>query len=64
MNRARQRMIDAREAKKVGCRYHAFYQGYHAFRTSRPGNPNSPGTEEHSAWQAGWEYAQCEEELT
>ena len=60
MNRPRQRIIDASKARREGKRYHSFYQGYHARRTSRPGNPFKPGSPEHESWEAGWKYAEAE----
>lgn len=60
MNRPRQRIIDAGEARKEGRRYHAFYQGYHARRTSKPDNPFRPGSPDHESWEAGWKFAELE----
>ena len=60
MNRPRQRIIDASKARREGKRYHSFYQGYHARRTSRAGNPFKPGSPEHESWEAGWNYAESE----
>jgi hypothetical protein len=57
----RKRLIESREAGKVGRRYYAFYRGYQARRTSQPDNPYKPGTKDHTDWQAGWEYAKQEE---
>ena len=54
-------MIGRAEAGREGRRYFAFYQGYRAKRTSRPGNPHKPGTADHANWEAGWKYA-CDEE--
>lgn len=56
----RRRMLDARQARKVGRRYHAFYRGYQARRISAPGNPYRPGTEDHASWEAGWRFAEME----
>ena len=61
MDRRRKRLIDSRQAGKVGRRYYAFYRGFQARRTSTPGNPFKPGSEDHKSWQAGWEYAALEE---
>ena len=57
----RRRLIEKREAGKVGRRYYAFYRGYQARRTSRPGNPYKIGTNDHAAWDAGWKYEEMEE---
>jgi len=47
MDARRKRLIDSREAGKVGRRYYAFYRGFQARRTSAAGNPFKPGTEDH-----------------
>ena len=57
----RKRLIEKREAGKVGRRYYAFYRGYQARRTSRPGNPFPSGSEDYTNWQSGWEFAAEEE---
>ena len=59
--RQRRRIIDRSEAGREGKRYYAFYQGYQAKRTSRPGNPYKSGTADHAHWESGWKYA-CDEE--
>lgn len=56
----RKRLIDAREAGKVGRAYYSFYRGYNA-RRSGGANPFKPGSEDHETWQAGCEFAQEEE---
>ena len=57
----RRRLIESREAAKVGRRYFAFYRGYRARRAGLCGNPHKPGTRDHMDWQAGWEFAEPEE---
>jgi hypothetical protein len=61
MDARRKRLIDSRQAGKVGRRYYAFYRGFQAQRTSAPGNPFKLGSEDHKSWQAGWDYAALEE---
>jgi hypothetical protein len=61
MDARRKRLLDSRQAGKVGRQYYAFYRGYQAMRTSQPSNPYKPGTRDHADWQAGWEYAKQEE---
>jgi hypothetical protein len=56
----RKRLIESRQAGKVGRRYYAFYRGYQARRTSTGGNPYKAASEDHKSWQAGWEYAALE----
>ena len=61
MDARRRKIIDSREAGKVGRQYYAFYRGYQAMLTSEPGNPYKAGSKDHAAWNAGWEYAKQEE---
>lgn len=64
MDVRRKRLIESRQAGKVGRRYYAFYLGFKARRTSQPGNPYKAGSEDHTSWQAGWEYADPEQSKT
>jgi len=59
--RRRRLIVNLAEIGREGRRYYAFYRGYQAKRTSRPGNPHKAGTLEHKCWQAGWQYA-CDKE--
>ena len=61
MERRRQRLIESKQAAKVGRRYHAFYQGFQAQRNGSPENPHKAATEDHASWQAGWRYAEAKE---
>ena len=60
MNPPRQRIVDAGKARREGQRYRAFYQGYHARRANRPGNPFTRGSADYYSWEAGWKYAESE----
>ena len=56
-------VVNLADVGREGRRYCAFYRGYQAKRAGKAGNPHAPGTEEHTCWQAGWQYA-CEEEAS
>ena len=62
MDARRKRLIEKREAGKVGRRYYAFYLGFQARRTNRPGNPFTSGGEDYTNWESGWKYAAEEEQ--
>jgi len=59
-NARRKRLMNSREAGKVGHRYYAFYRGHKARRAGNPENPYNPDTADHAAWDAGWRYAEAE----
>ena len=55
-------ILDLADIGRAGKRFCAFYRGYEARKSGRGDNPHKPGTEEHACWQAGWEYAQIEQD--
>jgi hypothetical protein len=55
----RKRLIESRQAGKVGRRIHAFYLGRQAQRSGAgaDANPFPAGGQEHTCWGNGWQYA-------
>jgi len=62
MNRLRKRLVEKHRAAREGRRFGAFYRGAAARKAGKPGNPFPPGSDEARCWEAGWQFAEPDEQ--
>ena len=61
MQGRRRRLIERSRAAREGRRMHAFYCGFRDARANKHLNPYAQGSEQARCWEAGRQYAACQE---